>query len=300
LIAGTICRKPAISTSERKHPLIGVMLMLAALFCFAVLDTTGKYLSQRYPVGVLVWARYLVPALVLAAALYPRMGRDLVVTGRWRLQIVRAALLAGVSFLIMGGLRTIPMAEGTSLFFITPLIVTLLAGPVLGERVTPAHWLLALFGFSGVLLIARPDGDLPLGPVLMLLAGSLLYALYQLATRKLAPTERPLTTLFYTALIGAGLSSVACRQLRTATCRLGDTLLVLSLGVSGMAGHFLLIRAMAFAPASTLSPLIYVQLVWATLMGWAVFGDLPGASAIGGAAIIVVSGLLSAWLAHRR
>lgn len=275
--------------------------MLAALFCFAVLDTTGKYLSQRYPVGVLVWARYLVPALVLAAALYPRMGRDLVVTGRWRLQIVRAALLAGVSFLIMGGLRTIPMAEGTSLFFITPLIVTLLAGPMLGERVTVAHWLLALFGFSGVLLIARPDGDLPLVPVLMLLAGSLLYALYQLATRKLAPTERPLTTLFYTALIGAAISSVALpASAHSDIPGWQDMLLVLSLGVSGMAGHFLLIRAMAFAPASTLSPLIYVQLVWATLMGWAVFGQLPGASAIGGAAIIVVSGLLSAWLAHRR
>lgn len=277
------------------------MLMLAALFCFAVLDTTGKYLSQRYPVGVLVWTRYLVPAIVLGAVLYPRMGRDLVVTARWRLQIVRAALLAGVSFLIMGGLRTIPMAEGTSLFFVTPLIVTLLAGPILGERVTPAHWLLALFGFSGVLLIARPDGDLPLGPVLMLLAGSLLYALYQLATRKLAPTERPLTTLFYTTLIGAGLSSIALpASAHSDMPGWGDALLVLSLGVSGMAGHFLLIRAMAFAPASTLSPLIYVQLVWATLMGWAVFGDLPDASATGGAAIIVVSGLLSAWLAHRR
>ncbi len=275
--------------------------MLAALFCFAVLDTTGKYLSQRYPVGVLVWARYLVPALVLGSVLYPRMGRDLVVTPRWRLQILRAALLAGVSFLIMGGLRTIPMAEGTSLFFITPLIVTLLAGPVLGERVTLAHWLLALFGFSGVLLIARPDGNLPLVPVLMLLAGSFLYALYQLATRKLAATERPLTTLFYTALVGATLSSLLLpASAHSALPGLLDTLLVLSLGVSGMAGHFLLIRAMAFAPASALSPLIYVQLVWATLMGWAVFGQLPGASAIGGAAIIVVSGLLSAWLAHRR
>ncbi len=275
--------------------------MLAALFCFAVLATTGKYLSQRYPVDVLLWARYLAPALVLGSVLYPRMGRDLVVTARWRLQILRAALLAGVSFLIMGGLRTIPMAEGTSLFFITPLIVTLLAGPVLGERVTLAHWLLALFGFSGVMLIARPDGNLPLVPVLMLLAGSFLYALYQLATRRLAATERPLTTLFYTALVGATLSSLALpASAHSALPGWHDALLVLSLGVSGMAGHFLLIRAMAFAPASALSPLIYVQLVWATLMGWAVFGQLPGASAIGGAAIIVVSGLLSAWLAHRR
>jgi len=291
----------AISTSERRHPLIGVAFMLAALFCFAVLDTTGKYLSQRYPVGVLVWARYLVPAIVLGAVLWPRMRRDLLVTPRWRLQILRAALLAGVSFLIMGGLKTIPMAEGTSLFFVTPLIVTLLAGPVLGERVTAANWMLALFGFSGVLLIARPDGHLPLLPVLMLLGGSLLYALYQLATRKLAPTERPLTTLYYTAVVGATLSSLALPA--AAHSELPgpvDALLVVSLGVSGMAGHFLLIRAMAFAPASVLSPLIYVQLVWATLMGWLVFGDLPGASAVGGAGLIVVCGLASAWLAHRR
>ncbi len=277
------------------------MLMLAALFCFAVLDTTGKYLSQRYPVGVLVWARYLVPAIVLGAVLYPRMRSGLVVTARWRLQILRAALLAGVSFLIMGGLRVVPMAEGTSLFFVTPLIVTLLAGPVLGERVTAAHWLLALLGFSGVLLIARPGGNLPPAPVIMLLAGSFLYALYQLATRKLASTERPLTTLYYTAIVGATLSSIALpASANSAPPDWPDVMLILSLGVSGMAGHFLLIRAMAFAPASTLSPLIYVQLVWATLMGWAVFGDLPDASAVGGAAIIVVSGLLSAWLAHRR
>jgi drug/metabolite transporter (DMT)-like permease len=293
-------RVPVMNAS-RHHPLLGVALMLAALFCFAVLDTTGKYLSQRYPVGVLVWARYLVPALVLAAALFPRMGRRLVVTPRWRLQILRAAMLAGVSFLIMGGLRTLPMAEGTSLFFVTPLIVTLLAGPVLGERVTVTHWLLALFGFSGVLLIARPDGALPLAPVLMLLGGSLLYALYQLATRKLASTENPMTTLYYTALIGALLSSVALpASAHSDMPGWIDLLLVLSLGVSGMAGHFLLIRAMAFAPASTLSPLIYVQLVWATLMGWLVFGQLPGASAIAGACIIIASGLVSAWLAQRR
>lgn len=274
--------------------------MLAALFFFAVLDTTGKYLSQRYPVGLLVWARYMVPAIVLAVALWPRMGRSLVATPRWRLQIVRGALLAGVSFLIMGGLQRIPMAEGTSLFFVTPLIVTLLAGPVLGERVTAANWMLALLGFSGVLLIARPDGHLPMWPVLMLLGGSLLYALYQLATRMLAPTERPLTTLYYTALVGATLSTAAL----PASARAGmpgwqDGLLVLSLGISGMSGHFLLIRAMAFAPASLLSPLIYVQLVWAALMGWWVFGDLPGASAVAGAGLIVLCGLASVWLARR-
>nr|WP_269745094.1 DMT family transporter [Methyloversatilis thermotolerans] len=287
--------------AARRQPLVGVALMLAALFCFAVLDTTGKFLSQRYPVGVLVWARYLVPAIVLGTVLAPRMGRLLLATPRWRLQMLRAALLAAVSFLIMGGLKSIPMAEGTSLFFITPLIVTLLAGPVLGERVTPGQWLIALFGFSGVLLIARPDGHLPLWPVIMLLAGSLFYALYQLATRMLAPTERPLTTLYYTALVGAALSTLALpAAAHSAWPTPRDTLLVLSLGVSGMAGHFLLIRAMAYAQASVLSPLIYVQLVWATLMGWWVFGDLPGLSAVAGAAIIVVSGLASAWLAHRR
>lgn len=275
--------------------------MLAALFFFAVLDTTGKYLSQHHPVGVLVWARYMVPAIVLGAVLWPRMGRTLLATPRWRLQVLRAALLAGVSFLIMGGLQRIPMAEGTSLFFVTPLIVTLLAGPVLGERVTTANWLLALFGFSGVLLIARPDGHLPMWPVLMLLGGSLLYALYQLATRMLAPTERPLTTLYYTALVGATLSTLALPAAAHADMPgWQDILLVLSLGVSGMTGHFLLIRAMAFAPASLLSPLIYVQLVWATLMGWWVFGDLPGASAVTGACLIVACGLASVWLAHRR
>lgn len=278
--------------AKPQHPLRGVILFLAALFLFAALDATAKYMSAFFAVPLLVWARYLVHFLIMLFAIAPSMGREIVTTRRPWLMSFRALTLVGVTLLGQLALKTLPLAETTALVFVTPLLVALLAGPLLGEKVGPRAWLATLAGFAGVLLIARPGGVL-VGPgVAYALGAALCYAVYQILTRKLAATEHPTRLLFYTALVGTLAMSLVLPAYwdgQIPTPR--QSLLIISLGLYGGIGHFLLIRAFREAPVSTLSPLLYIQLIWATLLGWSVFNQLPDLLAIIGMLIIGASGL---------
>jgi drug/metabolite transporter (DMT)-like permease len=275
-----------------QHPLRGVVLFLAAVFLFAALDATAKYMNAFFAVPLLVWARYLVHFVIMLVFMAPGMGREIIVTRRPWLMSFRALMLVGVTLLAQLALKTLPLAETTALVFITPLLVALLAGPLLGEQVRRSTWLITLVGFAGVLLIARPGGALFGTGVAYALGAALCYAIYQILTRKLAATEHPNRLLFYTALIGTLSMSLTLPaywdgQIPT----LPQGLLIVSLGLYGGIGHFMLIRAFREAPASTLSPLLYVQLIWATLLGWWVFDQLPDLLAIVGMLIIGASGL---------
>jgi drug/metabolite transporter (DMT)-like permease len=275
-----------------QHPLRGVVLFLAAVFLFAALDATAKYMNAFFAVPLLVWARYLVHFVIMLVFMAPGMGREIIVTRRPWLMSFRALMLVGVTLLAQLALKTLPLAETTALVFITPLLVALLAGPLLGEQVRRSTWLITLVGFAGVLLIARPGGALFGTGVAYALGAALCYAIYQILTRKLAATEHPNRLLFYTALIGTLSMSLTLPaywdgQIPTLT----QGLLIVSLGLYGGIGHFMLIRAFREAPASTLSPLLYVQLIWATLLGWWVFDQLPDLLAIVGMLIIGASGL---------
>jgi drug/metabolite transporter (DMT)-like permease len=275
-----------------QHPLRGVFLFLAAVFLFAALDATAKYMNAFFAVPLLVWARYLVHFVIMLVFMAPGMGREIIATRRPWLMSFRALMLVGVTLLAQLALKTLPLAETTALVFITPLLVALLAGPLLGEQVRRSTWLITLVGFAGVLLIARPGGALFGTGVAYALGAALCYAIYQILTRKLAATEHPNRLLFYTALIGTLSMSLTLPaywdgQIPTLT----QGLLIVSLGLYGGIGHFMLIRAFREAPASTLSPLLYVQLIWATLLGWWVFDQLPDLLAIVGMLIIGASGL---------
>jgi drug/metabolite transporter (DMT)-like permease len=275
-----------------QHPLRGVLLFLAAVFLFAALDATAKYMNAFFAVPLLVWARYLVHFVIMLVFMAPGMGREIIVTRRPWLMSFRALMLVGVTLLAQLALKTLPLAETTALVFITPLLVALLAGPLLGEQVRRRTWLATIAGFAGVLLIARPGGAMAGIGILYALGGALCYATYQILTRKLAATEHPNRLLFYTALVGTLSMSLTLPaywdgQIPT----LPHGLLIISLGLYGGIGHFMFIRAFREAPASTLSPLLYVQLIWATLLGWLVFNQLPDFLAIIGMLIIGASGL---------
>lgn len=284
--------------ADAQHPLRGILLFLAALFLFAALDATAKYMSAFFAVPLLVWARYLVHFAIMLVALAPGMGRALIATQRPWLMTLRALTLVGVTLLGQLALQTLPLAETTALVFVTPLLVALLAGPLLGERVDLRAWLATVAGFAGVLLIARPGGAL-VGPgIAYALGAALCYAVYQILTRKLSATEPPLRLLFYTALVGTLVMSLCLPAYwdgRPPSPT--QALLIVSLGLYGGIGHFLLIRAFREAPVATLSPLLYIQLIWATLLGWSVFDHLPDFWAVVGMAIIGASGLALFWSA---
>jgi drug/metabolite transporter (DMT)-like permease len=275
-----------------QHLLRGILLFLAALFLFAALDATAKYMNAFFAVPLLVWARYLVHFVFMLVFMAPGIGREIIATHRPWLMSFRALMLVGVTLLAQLALKTLPLAETTALLFVTPLLVALLAGPLLGEQVRRRTWLATVAGFAGVLLIARPGGAMAGPGIAYALGGALCYAIYQILTRKLAATEHPTRLLFYTAMVGTLSMSLTLPaywdgQMPTLT----QSLLITSLGLYGGVGHALLIRAFREAPASTLSPLLYIQLIWATLLGWWVFKQLPDLLAITGMLIIGASGL---------
>jgi len=258
-----------------RHKRYGIILILTATFLFTLLDTGSKYLTAFFAVPLIVWARYFVHLVFMLVGIAPGMGREIVVTKRPWLMIFRGLLLVCSSLLVVLAFRTLPLAETTALVFSTPLIVALLAGPLLGEKVPLKSWLATISGFGGVLLIARPGGSTFGIGVVYALGCALCYAGYQILTRKLSVTEPAMRQLFYTALIGTIAMSFVIPTYWTGEIpTLKQALIITSLGFLGGTGHFLLIRAFRETMASTLSPLLYVQLVWATLLGWIVFGHL--------------------------
>jgi drug/metabolite transporter (DMT)-like permease len=188
------------------------------------------------------------------------------------------------------GLRSVPLATATTIMFLTPLIVTLLSIPLLGEKVGPRRLAGVLVGFAGAMVIVRPGfGEVSLG-MLLLLGASITNAFYQIVTRQVRHYDGPNTTLFYTALAGTVVfSAVAPWDWRPPQGI--DWLLFVGMGAIGALSQLCLIRAFRLAPAAVVSPFSYTGLIWATLFGFIVFLDLPGWWTMLGAALIVGSGL---------
>jgi drug/metabolite transporter (DMT)-like permease len=273
--------------------------MMLAVSTFTCLDATSKYLAQHYPVPGIVFVRYIVQMLLMVVVLAPKMGMELVRTSNLRLQVVRGVILTVSSLAFLTALAYMPLAEAASIAFMTPIIIAVLAGPVLKERVGGRTWIALAGGFVGVLLIIRPGADVFTWAALLPLLSALFMAFYQMLTSKLAGRDAPLTTLFYPALIGTALVPLLFPHQLVLPSTLGHAGLFLLIGVLGGLGHFFLIQAHHYAPASILSPFMYVQMVTALFLGWLVFGQLPDALAFAGMATIAASGL-ALILAHRR
>lgn len=282
------------------RPLQGVLFLIAAVACFAILDTTVKYVSAVISVLVAVWFRYLFQAVVVSAVMLPLRGRALLRTAHPRFQLLRGALLLLVSMMSFITVSFMPVGEFTAIVMTTPLMVTLLAALFLKERVGPLRWLLVVLGFAGALLIVRPGGALLGWASLLALVMVLAYAAFQILTSKMARTEDPMTMHFYTGWVGALIMSAIVPLVWQAIPDTATLLLLCLVGLMGTVGHFLLILAFARAPASTLTPYLYAQIGFAMLAGWVVFGHVPGPLELTGMALIVVCGATAGWLTARQ
>jgi drug/metabolite transporter (DMT)-like permease len=270
----------------------GIVLILSAVFLFAALDASSKWLTKSYPVPMLVWARYTVHLLLMLIFLLPTRGRRLWVTQRPLIQIGRAMMLLGATTCIFFSFSSTPLTIATAILFITPLLIGLLSHRVLGEKVAASQGVAIVTGLIGMLLMARPGGEAPLIGVLFAIAAALFNTAYQLLTRMIAPTESSVTMLFYTALTGTVLSSLLLPWFGTSISPPPlDVLRIISLGVLGGSGHFLLILAFREARAATLAPFLYVQLVWAGMFDLLVFGHVPDGPTWLGVALIAGAGL---------
>lgn len=273
------------------RPLIGPLLMIAACIGFACIDTLAKYLGRQLPIAEVLFLRYLVQALTVGAIYLPGLRGRMLRTANLPLQLLRGGFLLGASVCVINGLTYLPLAESTAVHFLSPIFISLLAVLFLGERTTRVDWLALLLGFAGVLLIVRPGGSLLTWAILFPVGSALCNALYQVVTRFFRASEHPATTNLYAALVGM----LATAPFVPAVWRLPDwqhgALIALAGAVAALA-HLLVTRALAYAPAGSLGPYSYTQLVWATALGFVVFGSMPDVYALSGILLIGASGLL--------
>ncbi|GLK91668.1 DMT family transporter [Pseudomonas turukhanskensis] len=289
---------PSSPLSTAQQPFRGILLILLATFLFASHDALSKYLSGFYPVVMVVWARYVVHTLLMAGIFLPQSGLRVLRSKRPGLQVLRAVCLLGTSLLFTTGIRYIPLAEATAVNFLAPLLVTALSVPLLGERVTKGQWAAVLVGFSGVLVIVHPGGELFTPAVLLPFGSALCFGVYQILTRILATVDTPTTSNFFAGLCNTLLVSLLVPffwQVPT----WGHAVLMIALGTCGMTAHLMLTQAFRFAAPALLAPFGYCQIVFAGLLGFVVFAHTPSASAMLGIAVICLSGLAAAWLQKR-
>jgi drug/metabolite transporter (DMT)-like permease len=278
-------------SGRRDSTLAGIGLMCLAVVLFALCDATAKWLSGHINVFMIVWARYVVQLVLALVVFNPWTVPGLMRTRRPGLQLFRSALLFACTALNFCALQYLQLDQTVSIMFSTPFFVALFAGPMLGEWIGVRRWAAILVGFAGIILVARPGMGGIHPAALLMLAAAVCYSLYGITTRMLAATDASQTTLVYSSLVGALAASVPLFWMWE-TPR--DPLVLgamLELGAVVGAGHFLLILAHARAPAATLSPFIYTQIISMIVLGWLLFGNLPNAWTLTGAAVVVSSGI---------
>jgi len=284
---------------ESERTLAGIGLVVLAVACFAVLDTTAKLSTTAVPILMGVWFRYAFQAVATTLVLLPRYGVTVLKTEHPRYQLLRGSLLLVSSTLAFLSLRYMPLAEFTSIVLIAPLVVTLFAATVLKEEVSPLRWALVAGGFVGTLVILRPGGTVFSWAILLPLGLVVSNAWFQVLTSRLARTEKPLTMHFYSGWVGTLIASVALPFAWAPLPGWHWWAILCLMGFMGTVGHLFLILAYQRAPASTLTPYLYGQIGFAMLTGWVMFSQVPDLASLVGMALIAVCGAAGAWLTVR-
>ncbi|MBX3652742.1 MAG: DMT family transporter [Ramlibacter sp.] len=279
----------------------GILLHIAGLWLLSSLDASGKLLVMAgVPVLMVSWFRYVVHIGLMTAVVLPRRGRALFATQSLSRQLQRGLMMITTTVLFFSVLGRVPLAEGTAMNFMAPLFLMALAPWLLQEPHRLHRWLGVVAGFAGMLIVMRPGGQLDRLGVILGLLTALAFALFQIATRRVAHDD-PLTTNYYGGLFGALALTLALPWFwRTPELAPWQWLLLASTGVTGFLGHWLQIAAFKRAPATLLAPFSYLQIVAAATLGWLVFGQLPDRVTAAGIALICAAGLGVAWAEARR
>ena len=279
----------------------GILLMIATTFVFAMQDGISRHLAAEYNTFMVVMIRYwFFAAFALAiAARQPGGIAQVAGTRQPVLQIGRGLLLATEICVAVYGFTLIGLVESHAIFATYPLMVTALAGPMLGEKAGWRRWLAILVGFLGMLIILQPGTGVFQAVAVIPLISGFLFALYSLLTRFAARQDSALTSFFWTGLAGAvAMTFVGLPNWQAMTP--GDSLWMLALCVTGVGGHWLLIRCYEVAEASAVQPFAYFHLVFAVLIGLLVFGETLKSNVVAGASLIVCAGVFALWRAHVR
>ena len=279
------------SSNQKHQPLKGIFLFITAIFLISIVDTICKFFTKDLHAIQIVWG-YLIGINVTLWIFFFLKGEKLsklVKSEKLVLQIIRPAfLICSISSLFIG-LTYLPIAEATAIGFVAPLFITALSVPILREKVGIHRWSAVVIGFLGVIIIVRPGTEFWHIASIMPLLGAFFFALFQIFTRLLSTTENTYTTLFYTGIGGLGWSSLMVPFVWSPMLRI-HFFVFFSIGIMGAIAHLCMISAFDRAEASFLAPYNYTKLLWVAVLGYIIFGDIPGLEMWLGAFIIVSAG----------
>jgi len=269
--------------------LAAIGIMCFASLCFIVMHTCIKSVRGEVPVGVILWSQYAFQIVLFGLVFAPRIPR-MVRSPMMGLQVLRALMLLSAicGFFVAVGLMQ--LADAIAIGFVAPLIITALSVFILKERVSRSHWIAIVVGFAGVLIIIQPGTSLFNWAAFIPLGAALAVAIYQTLTRPISQVLDSSTILFNATLIGFVASSLALPFFWETPGMEAMLYLLAAAGLGAMA-HFCLIKAYQWAPASVVAPFSYIELIYASALGFAVFGDIPDLPTLIGGVIIAASGL---------
>lgn len=274
----------------------GILLMCLAIFLFNVLNAGGKFLSAGYTIAQIVWARYVGAFLFMAVTFMPRHGLNVVRTKRPVVQVVRGAMNLTSSFLFFTGVSLLPLTTAATITFTGPLIITALSVPFLKEAVGIRRWSAVFVGFIGALIVIRPGIGETDWAILFLVGSTFASAFYQLLSRKLASEDDPVTSSTITTIVGAVPLTFIVPFVWVTPADPIEIGLFLTIGVLAGIGHYCLTVAYQRGAAAVIAPFNYTSMLWATVLGYVIFGDFPDLWTWVGAAVIIAAGL---YIVHR-
>jgi len=264
------------------HPFKGIALILASTVFLGASDVTAKYLSATLPSIEIAWIRFLVFALIMAPSMLPGSPLYALRTKNLGLQLMRGTALLGSSLFFISGLRFLPIAEASATGFVAPLFVTALSIVFLGESVGLRRWIATAVGLIGVLIILRPGSGAFHPAAVFPLVSAFAWACTLIMTRMMSGMERAVTTMTYSSIAGVCILSALVPSVWV-TPSWHDILFGIFIGVASTAGQWIVVFS-------------YSQLLWVSMLGFLIFGEVPDIWTVTGAAFIVASGL---YTAHR-
>lgn len=269
---------------------IAIWTMCIGIFCIVVNDAMAKWLTAHYSPLQIIFVRNLLAMPMVAAIVLSVRGRSALRTRNLRTHALRGLLLVAGAYTFFLGLTSLPLAEATALIFAAPIFITALSVPLLGEPVGWRRWAAVIIGFAGVLIIVRPGAAAFQPASLFVVAAAILYALVMISARWIDRGEDAWTMMFYVVLFPTLFSGLMVFT-EWQTPQMQHVLLFFGMAVFGTLGMTLISQAFRLAPVAIVAPFDYTALLWATLLGWLVWGEIPGVWIYTGAAVIIASSI---------
>lgn len=275
---------------RRSESGLGILFMLGGMFIFSAVDTQAKVLTETLHPIQIVWSRQL--GLLIGVLVYMVFkGFSVLKTKHPRLQITRGLLAASSATLFIAAVSYVPLADAVAVSFIAPFIVTIMGALVLKEKVGIRRWTAVTIGFLGTMIVIRPGMGVVHPAVMIVMLAATFFALRQVLSRALSNSDQTATTVAYTALVGSLVLTFPLPFVWQWPSTNQEIILLVSIAIMAAIAEILVIKALEVAQAVVVAPVQYTLLIWGTMYGYLVFGQLPDIWTWVGALIIVATGI---------